>query len=319
MTDSTNPRPTPSITRRGLTKGAAWTLPAVAVASAAPAFAASISDCPTNARIDQFFAQRRTEVANYDGCAGTTSPTFTIWYDGGGGANGALQNSFINVRNQNSCTIDLRAYPLAFRIDIANSAGADVAADRPGVLRRSLTSTNSYGYLSRLSAPGVERSGIKNETYWEANGTEQVQMSDGSTATRTIYSARWNTVRAATVVSGEDIDIQFSWADGLAAGGRLNNIYRLVPLGMAAPQWADLTTADSGACADAYAYYSAKVAEWYRNGYGCNPNIRWEVATDVTATSFRTTSGYTRTPITCGTGMWSNVSRDFTPSHDGIY
>jgi len=304
---------TASLSRRALVRGAAWTVPTAVAATAAPAVAASAA-CPSTAAIDALFAARTQEVAAYDGCSGTTRPTFTIWYDGPGGLNGYLQTSTINVRNQNPCAIDTTAYPLAFRLDIANLSGPDRNPNGATTLQRSLTATNSYGYLSRLSQPGVRTAGVKTESTWEAAGTKTV-----AGASRTVYSTRWNVVRASSVDAGEDMDLQISWQDGRTSSGRLTNAVRLVPLGMAAPQWSELTAASSAECASAYAHYSSRVARWYANGEGCSPNIRWEVATAVTTTRFSTTSGYTRTPISCGAGIWSSVAKDFTPTHDGIY
>lgn len=291
---------TTPLSRRALVRGAAWTLPTAVAATAAPAVAASAA-CPSTAAIDALFAARQQEVSAYDGCAGTTRPTFTIWYDGPGGVNGYLQNANINVRNQNPCAIDTTAYPLAFRVDIVNLSGPDRNPGGATTLQRSITATNSYGYLSRLSRPGVRTSGVKTETTWEAVGTETVAGDS-----RTVYSSRWNVVRASSVNAGEDIDLQISWADGRTSSGRLTNAVRLVPLGMAAPQWAEVTDASSAECASAYAHYASKLQQWYANGDGCSPNIRWEVATAVTTTRFSTTSGYTRTPIFCGTGLWSS-------------
>lgn len=39
----------------------------------------------------------------------------------------------------------------------------------------------------------------------------------------------------------------------------------------------------------------------------------------MTTTRFSTTSGYIRTPISRGTGLWSSEAKVFTPTHDGIY
>ncbi|GAA1323254.1 hypothetical protein GCM10009592_05390 [Brachybacterium rhamnosum] len=304
---------TTQLSRRALVRGAAWTLPTAVAATAAPAVAASAA-CPSTVAIDALFAARQQEVSAYDGCAGTTRPTFTIGYDGPGGVNGYLQNVNINVRNQNPCAIDTTAYPLAFRVDIVNLSGPDRNPGGATTLQRSITATNSDGYLSRLSRPGVRTSGVKTESTWEAVGSETV-----AGASRTVHSARWNVVRACSVNAGEDMDLQISWADGCTSSGRLTDAVRLVPLSMAAPQWAEVTDASSAECASAYAHDAAKVQQWYANGDGCSPNIRWEVAPSVTTTRFSTTSGYIRTPISCGTGLWSSEAKVFTPTHDGIY
>ncbi|QCR52267.1 hypothetical protein C1N80_00840 [Brachybacterium sp. SGAir0954] len=222
---------TTPLSRRALVRGAAWTLPTALAATAAPAVAASAA-CPSTAAIDALFAARQQEVSAYDGCAGTTRPTFTIWYDGPGGVNGYLQNANINVRNQNLCAIDTTAYPLAFSVDIVNLSGPDRNPGGATTLQRSITATNSDGYLSPLSRPGVRTSGVKTESTWEAVGSETV-----AGASRTVHSARWNVVSACSVNAGEDIDLQISWADGRTSSGRLTDAVRLVPLGMAAPQW----------------------------------------------------------------------------------
>ncbi len=148
----------------------------------------------------------------------TTRPTFTIWFDGPGGVNGYL-------------------------------TGPDTNLNGGATLQRALTATNSDGYLSPLSRPGVRTAGVKTESTWEAVGTETV-----AGASRTVHSARWNVVRACSVNAGEDKDLQISWADGRTSSGRLTDAVRLVPLGMAAPQWAEVTGASSSECASAYAH-----------------------------------------------------------------
>lgn len=296
-------------------RGAAWAAPTAVVMTAAPAYAASDPNCPTAAQIDAAFAERRAEVSTYDGCGGVENPTFTIWYDALVGINGYLSNSYINVRNQNACTIDMTKYPLTFRIDIVNLSGPDRHTERLDTLQRSLTMTNGYGFLNTMDAPGtIESIGIKTESLYHENGTEVVNGQ-----TRTVYSLRWNVRRARSVAPGEDMDVQFSWADGDTSAGRLTNSYRLVPLGLAAPSWPSITNLAPEQCPNPYDYYTQKVDEWFRNGYGCNPNVTWDVATNVSVESFRRSSGYTRTEIPCGTGIWSHEATDFGPSHDGIY
>lgn len=310
-----NEPPKDVLGRRALMRGAAWATPTSVASFAAPAFAASppTASCPSTSRIDAVFSERQSEVGTYDGCPGTTSPTFTIWYDGAGGRNGFLNESFINVRNENPCTVDVTQYPLAFRIDIVNLSGPDTNTNGSTKLQRSLTSTNSYGYLAQINDPFPGTGGIKNQTMWTQNGTTNL-----AGRTRTVYSARWDVVRAGSVNSEEDIDIQFSWADGLTSAGRLTNAYRLVPLGMSAPRWDEITTQSADACVEAFAYYGAKVQEWYSQGLGCAPNVTWQVAVNPTGTTYRP-GNYSLETITCGSGIWSSIAGDFSPSRDGIY
>ncbi len=300
-----------TVSRRQLTRGVAWAAPAVLAPSQVPVFAASV--CPSTAQIDAFFAAQRQKALTYEGCAGVSNPTFTIWYDGPGGFNGYLQNSFINIRNENNCSDDTSQYPLAFRVDVRNLTGPDTNTYGGNTLQRSLTATDSRGYLVKPSKlyTGSYTGGVKNDTNFEVNGT------DG--AGHTVYSTYWMVDRNRIVRSGEDIDLQFSWGDGNTVQGRLTNSYRVVPLGMLAPTWAELTDYDFAQCPERYAYFNEKVNQWYTENQGCAQNITWQVATNVTVTSFNSTTGYTKTPIACGTGIWSDESKDFTPAHDGIY
>ena len=300
--------------RRAVMKGITWTVPTAMVTVASPALAVS-KQCPSKAFIDSAFAQRKATVGDYKGCAGVDKPTFTIWYDGPGGRNGYLQTSILNVRNENACTINTTAYPLAFRVDIVNLSGPDGPPAGKNSLRRSLTATNSYGFIAPPSEPGYEKSGIKNETYWELSPTRETVQG----AQRSVYSALWTVSRVKALKPKEDMDLQVSWGDGLTRQGRLTNAYRVVPLGVAPPEWGQLTTESPATCPDAYAYYEAKAQQWYEQGLGCTSNIQWRVATNVTATNFDSRTGYSYTPITCAKGIWSVDARDFTPTHDGIY
>lgn len=303
---------THQISRRTLAKGAAWATPVVAASAVVPAYAASSPEdaCPvTISDVETAFELRRTMMNEYLGCSGTSD--FTIYYGGAGGINGALQSSSMGIINDTACDIDLTQYPLAVRIDVVNLTGSDKNSRGENHLERNLTMTNGYGYIAPLDQPGYERAGIKEEDNFIENGTD--------TQGRTVYSALWTLNRASNVRAGNPMVLQWSWEDGGSGSGRITNAIRFVPLGLAAPDWSDVTSEAPETCPDVYAYYINRVNTWYAQGEGCTPNINWRTATNITTTNINRTDRYTKTPIVCGDGIWSNVSGDFTPSHDGIW
>lgn len=299
----------PDISRRSVALGAAWSLPAVTLASALPAFAASVCTPALQTAIDAQFTSYRTRLATYLASCSTGNTDFVIWYDGAGGLNGYLQNSQVNVRNATGCDIDTLSWPLRYRLDIQNLTG-------PSGVKRSLLTSSAYFNYAQIGKPGVVVDGGTNRDHWTFTNADG---SLAATANTGYYSLTlWQTDTSNTVFNvGEDADFGIQWEDGGTSNGRLTNQVRLVPLGFAPPTW-DAVRSATGADDVCHSYYAQRVALWDKNGEGCL-GINWYQATNVTAASHKTTSGWTKTPISCGTGMWSTAAKDFTPGHDGIY
>lgn len=125
MADSTN------VSRRTVVKGAAWTAPAVAVASAAPAFAAA-STCSTaeRAAIDLAFTSVKNSIVAYWSANTAIS-------DGTGG-----QGAYLNIHNNSPYDIVTLTDPALFNIYTfyASTVGDP---QYPGFSKDS-----SYGFLS---------------------------------------------------------------------------------------------------------------------------------------------------------------------------
>ncbi|MFC0360168.1 hypothetical protein ACFFHC_10255 [Kytococcus schroeteri] len=303
---------TSGISRRSIAKGAAWSVPAVAVAASAPAVAASCT-IPADTiagQVDANFTAYKDTLAQVVTQCGA-NPKFAIWYDGAGGSNGFLQNSTINARNISGCAIDTTRYPLNFRIDVKNLTG-NITTDRRG-----FSMSTGYGSFENIAHPGKPVASVG------ANARDFTQPDASG-----VYSILFRANKDRGVATNEDIDINFQWLDGTTKPDgtgtqpRIQATYQLVPLGFAPPTLekvlADLGITTADPCyANYVAAYEARYQQWITNGEGCQ-GVKWNVATDVTATRYGR-GGYTLTPITCGTSMFAYKSRDFTPSHDGIY
>ena len=101
----------PTISRRNLTKGAAWAAPVVLTTAAAPAYAASA--CLDRARIDQAFAAA-TEYAraNYY-CNGEPAKIQINFYQSVAALDSYATDVYVNVKNLSGCNINFSdRYPL---------------------------------------------------------------------------------------------------------------------------------------------------------------------------------------------------------------
>lgn len=151
-------------TRRSIVKGALWVAPAITVVAPAPAYAASLST------------------------------PLGIQFDGGGGANGYLQDSYLNLGLAPFATKDsdtLTEY-LVVTFDVVGLSG-------PASNERSMTVSSSYGTLDR-------------KPY--------------NSATRTT-SFTWTlppgTVFPKVGLSTSVPDVLFLWRDGATGIGRITN------------------------------------------------------------------------------------------------
>lgn len=106
------------ISRRAVTAGVAWSVPAVAAAAAAPAFAAS--SCLSE--IDAAFTAAENYVkANYY-CNGEPVKLQINLYQPYGALNGFATDIYINVKNLSPCNVTFsQAYPLQLTIDVRNN------------------------------------------------------------------------------------------------------------------------------------------------------------------------------------------------------
>lgn len=102
-------------TRRALMKGAAWSVPAVAVSSAAPAFAVSMCTAESMKAIDDAFANLLTKQGS-----------LTInFYQSIQSANGYLGESWLNLRNDSDVPLRFTAeHPLTLRVEVVNLTGS---------------------------------------------------------------------------------------------------------------------------------------------------------------------------------------------------
>lgn len=107
-----------TLSRRSLAKGIAWTVPAVALATSAPAYAAS--SCV--AQVEQAFAdaQRCAEASYY--CNGQPARPEINFYQPPGSLNGYVQDAYVNVKNLSGCNITFsQQFPLQLSIQVRNN------------------------------------------------------------------------------------------------------------------------------------------------------------------------------------------------------
>lgn len=153
---------TSSTTRRTVLHAAAWATPTIAVAAAAPAMAAT----PENQR-------------------------FGVVFDGGGGGNGILNSTYLNLYSTTGLSITLTE-PVTITVDVVGVTGS-------GTAERSFTAGSSNGAIVR-------------RTYDQTTRT-----------TRIIWTLPVGTVVPTSQVATANPDILFSFGDGGHIGGRIRN------------------------------------------------------------------------------------------------
>lgn len=100
------------VSRRTLAAGAAWSVPAVAVSTLAPAYAASCKDPKVQEKIDNFFDTYADSLPDL------SSQKLRFWFQNSDHANGALNESGMRVQNVAGEAIDFGRYPLMVEIGI---------------------------------------------------------------------------------------------------------------------------------------------------------------------------------------------------------
>lgn len=112
MVQSTN------VSRRTVVKGAAWTAPAVAVASAVPAFG-QVQSCPITEAEAEAVVKKYIE-AYADALPNLSSQKFRVWFQGAAMVNGALGEQGLRIQNISDQSVSLSQYPLLLEFGIKN-------------------------------------------------------------------------------------------------------------------------------------------------------------------------------------------------------
>ena len=134
-----------NISRRSITKGAAWSVPAVAIAVSSPAMAASATCSTTSqAAIDQAFADALAAAQ------AITSPLFEInLYQGANMSDGGAQTIYVNVKNI-SGTDQVIDYSNRLAFDINTYSAATAPNNNDTRVGRSVGRvTSSWGYFNQ--------------------------------------------------------------------------------------------------------------------------------------------------------------------------
>lgn len=221
----------PEPTRRSVTKGLAWSVPAVAAVAAAPAYAASPS---CELAVDAAFAR-------YPLCNGqpwTLDISFNQVRDAqDNGQSGTVE---VNITNTSACAVTFTtANPLVLSVQVRNNN----VLDNKG---RTINGTpTAWGTVTAVD------NNIANQPVGSVDAA---------------YT--W-TITGRTLNPGGQADLQIAFGDGLAGGGNRWNSYltvdvpRYLPTGAAAPTFQQTGAADSPTCR---AYYDAKLAAWSTTG-----------------------------------------------------
>lgn len=220
----------PEPTRRSVTKGLAWSVPAVAAVAAAPAYAASPS-CELT--VDAAFAR-------YPLCNGQP------W---------SLDISFNQVRD-----LQDNGYYGLVEVNITNTSACAVTftTGNPLVLTVQVRNNNVLDNQGRSITSFL--------TAWGA--VEGVDNNIANQPVGSIDAAYTWTINEKTLAPGGQADLQINFGGGLAGGNRWNNyltvdVPRYLPTGAAAPTFQETGATDSPTCR---AYYDAKLATWSTTG-----------------------------------------------------
>ncbi|WP_374928948.1 hypothetical protein [Kytococcus sedentarius] len=233
--------------RRSLVKGAAWSAPAVVLASSVPALAASVTCDPTalQAAVDKAFADARQRLVNQAG------PLTINFYQVVQSGNGFLGTAYTNLRNDGATPIemvDMQGNPVRFRIDFVHTSG-------PLDTRRSKNLITSWGSTARqpdwYSTPRVGTPGTETHL-WTPTGT--ITPTGGS---------------------GE-ADLAMNFGDGATFGGRIVEKVVVTPLAQPtsiirytstnAPGIGAVVPPAGCAATDVQPVYDAALAAWVRRG-----------------------------------------------------
>ncbi|MEX3610813.1 hypothetical protein VVR12_07175 [Rothia sp. LK2588] len=162
------PEPSPTISRRNLTKGAAWATPVVLATATAPAYAAST--CLDRARIDQAFAAT-TEYAraNYY-CNGEPAKLQINFYQSVAALDSCATDVYVNVKNLSGCNINFSdLYPLQLDIQVRNNNVLSTTSTG-----RSLTSVNTSWDTETVTdnnVSGAPVGSVDADINWNFSGT----------------------------------------------------------------------------------------------------------------------------------------------------
>lgn len=157
-----DPQPLPTRSRRTVLNAAAWSVPVVMVASPAPAMAATPPE-----------------------------QQFGVVFDGGGGTNGLLNSTYLNLYSTTGKSITL-TQPVTLTVDVVGLTGS-------GTAERSFSASSSNGTTTRSAYNSTTRT------------------------TRLTWTLPVGTVVPTTKVATANPDILFSFGDGGHSGGRITN------------------------------------------------------------------------------------------------
>lgn len=249
---------TKNISRRTITAGAAWSVPAIAAAVSSPAMAASTTcSAASMAAIDQAFADALATAQ------AQTTPLFEInFYQGANMLDGGAQTVYVNVKNI-SGTEQVIDYTnrLAFDINTYSAATAPNANDtRDGRSVAQVTSSwgqfnvNGGAYTGANTIQYPQQPGVRDSSWVQQQGALE-------------QAIKWEFYGGTVVASGgaSEPDLAIYFNDGTEwAGGRVHSnpqYITVTPTNNPALALAP-TFPSTGADAACQAYYDQKLAEF---------------------------------------------------------
>ncbi|MDY6055823.1 hypothetical protein [Micrococcus sp.] len=257
---------TQNISRRSVAKGAAWSVPAVAVAVSSPARAASPSpvlgcSAASVAAIDQAFTNALAAAQ------AVTTPLFELnFYHPGSQLDGSDQHVYLNVKNISGVEQQIDyTNRLAFTVETRAAATAPNANDtRDGRAVNYITS--SWGQFQVNGGQWRPANTYANNT----NDTKQPNVRDSSWVQaqdaleqRILWEFYGGSLAASGGAAEMDLDIYFLYGDEWKGGRFYNNpqYIQVTPTVNPAVALAP-TLAETGAEAACQAYYDQKLAEF---------------------------------------------------------
>ena len=292
------------VSRRTVTKGAAWSVPALAMAAAAPAAALS---CPTTVQddVEAVFSAYKSRIPSMQGV------NLVISFHGAAHLNGAGAEHSVHLTNRGRTSLDSSTFPLRIDFGFKNvdtspainatfRGGAQIsgpiASNREAIntpwnpAGNNSTSSGNAAYVGQCSSDtrAVRRRDVSfGSSYFDVLNptTGAVIKRKGFAELGEEYATclpdsggayGYSLVFGRTVTSGERVNVlAYHFRDGAAPGGRVYVAQGIRVRGYFPPSWQDVASAaktkypklsDDEVSGCYREAYDSRVEQWYRSG-----------------------------------------------------
>lgn len=291
-----NPQHSNQISRRAVARGVVWTAPVVAVAAAAPAYAAS-SVCTDASKkaIDAAFGRPPYL------CNGVKPRMEINFHQPTSASNGGTVSSYVNVKNLSGCALTFtKENPLRLKVQVVANVNANTTRELVGI-------GSSFGssIITEAATGGVVGPTQASPAFTRKNRAVLYQD--------TMYTIDWSYF--GTVNSGAERDIHIHW--GLSAPESYVLVTPLASSGAPTLESVGLTTEQQPLCVG---YYNTKLAN-YEADAATNSPIDWVYK----KWSGNWESSYTHVSVAPGVAVNSKDARNSNPGsildydHDGVW